>query len=47
MEWNELYNELNKSKTDFDKSYKSLTRNRTIKQNYINKNADILVAPFN
>jgi len=47
MAWIEFYTELNKLKSDFDKSYKSFTQNRTIQQNTINKNADILKTRFN
>lgn len=47
MQWNKLYTELNKLKTDFDKSYKSLTQYRTIQQNTIHKHAEMLVARFN
>jgi len=47
MEWSELYKDLNKLKSDFDKSYKSLTQNRSIQQATINKHAEILVTRFN
>jgi len=47
MEWDELYKELNNSKIDFDRSYKSLSRPRPAQQNTVNKNAEILVTRFN
>jgi len=43
MECSELYKDLNKLKSDFDKSYKSLTQNRSIQQTTINKHEEILV----
>jgi len=47
MECSELYKDLNKLKSDFDKSYKSLTQNRSIQQTTINKHEEILVTRFN
>lgn len=47
MEWNEIYEELNNIKTNFDKSYKSLTQNRPIQKNTIKKHSETLVNCFN
>ncbi|XP_039233227.1 myb-like protein P isoform X1 [Drosophila yakuba] len=47
MEWIEIYEELNKIKVDFDKSYKSLSQNRPIHTNTVKKHSETLVNCFN